>query len=164
MEKSMEGLRKLTELLAALRDKETGCPWFQSLKLETLKLPCVEETAEVVRAINELEASGDSTNLCEELGDLLTTTLLMIKLCEEENLFTLDDVATSANEKMIRRHPHVFAGEKYDSYEALVARYKEIKRREKEGRNPSSVPLFNAFEEVKKLLDNAKERKLRDLP
>ena len=64
MEKSMEGLRKLTELLAALRDKETGCPWFQSLKLETLKLPCVEETAEVVRAINELEASGDSANLC----------------------------------------------------------------------------------------------------
>ncbi|MGN0910182.1 MAG: MazG nucleotide pyrophosphohydrolase domain-containing protein [Thermoguttaceae bacterium] len=164
MEKSMEGLRKLRKILVALRDKETGCPWFQSLKLDALKLPCVEETAEVVCAINETKTSGDSTNLREELGDLLTTTLLMIELCEEENLFTLDDVVASANEKMIRRHPHVFAGEKYDSYEALVERYKEIKRREKEGREPSLVPLFDAFEEVKKLLDLAKERKLRDLP
>ncbi len=163
-ENSFTGLRKLAELLSALRDRESGCPWFRQQKLETLKLPCVEETAEVVCAINEKAASGDSTNLCEELGDLLTTTLFMIELCEEENLFTLDDVVSSANEKLIRRHPHVFAGEKFGSYEALVERYKEIKRREKEGRNSSPVPLFEAFEEVKTLIDRAKERKLRDLP
>lgn len=154
---------ELTRLVAALRDPATGCPWFKKQTRVSMKPECVEETAEVLAGIDVLEKTGQSDNLLEELGDLLLQVVLQARIAEEEGLFTLDDVVRGASAKLIRRHPHVFGGEKFPTYDALVARYREIKRDEKRGKEWIERDFLpRAFEEVKELVDVAIERKRRD--
>ena len=80
-------------------------------------------------------------------------------IAEEEGLFTFDDVAKIVSEKMIRRHPHVFAGVTYNSKEEQHAAWEELKKAEKEGKEWFADTLPEAFEEAKELIEKAKERK-----
>ena len=104
----MDQIDRLKAVVETLRS-ETGCPWDRAQTHASLKPPCIEEAAEVVCGVNILEATGDPANLREELGDLLLQVVFHAVLAEEEGYFTLEDVARAAAEKMIRRHPHVFA-------------------------------------------------------
>ena len=122
---AFDGLR---ETVARLRAAD-GCPWDRAQTHETLKPACVEEAAEVICGINILKETGKPDSLVEELGDLLLQVVMHAQIGEEEGLFSLTDVIDCVNEKMIRRHPHVF-GEK--SIEAIR------KLREKRG-NPSAA-------------------------
>lgn len=122
---AFDGLR---ETVARLRAAD-GCPWDRAQTHETLKPACVEEAAEVICGINILKETGKPDSLVEELGDLLLQVVMHAQIGEEEGLFSLTDVIDCVNEKMIRRHPHVF-GEK--SLEAIR------KLREKRG-NPSAA-------------------------
>lgn len=89
-----------------------GCPWDRGQTHESLKSCLINETAEVMGAIDVLSETGYSENLCEELGDLLLLVVLQSRIAEEEGLFTIEDVIRSSSEKMLRRHPHVFGPEK----------------------------------------------------
>ena len=80
-------------------------------------------------------------------------------LAEEEGLFTLEDVAKTAADKMVRRHPHLFGGAKYSSEAEKDAAWEEIKRAEKEGRKWQEPYLAAAMEEAKELIDVAERRK-----
>ncbi len=123
---SMEELR---EIIHELRG-EGGCPWDRTLSYETLKPYIAEETAEVQAAVD----SGDKENLCEELGDVLLHLLLFSDMAEADGYFTFDDVVSGIAGKMIRRHPHVFAGEKADTPEEALAIWKRVKAEEKAAR------------------------------
>lgn len=97
-------LQRLLDIIAQLRGPE-GCPWDRAQTKETLRPYLLEETYEVLDAID----GNNPAELCEELGDLLLQIVLLARLHEEPGLFAFADVCTGICEKLIRRHPHVFS-------------------------------------------------------
>jgi ATP diphosphatase len=97
-------LRRLLEIMAALRDPATGCPWDKTQTFATIAPYTIEEAYEVADAI----ADRDFAALPDELGDLLFQVVYHARMAEEAGLFAFGDVAKSISDKMIRRHPHVF--------------------------------------------------------
>lgn len=124
------------EIIKALRDPETGCPWDRVQTHESLKPCMIHEMTEAVAAVELLRETGDSDNLCEELGDVLLQVVLQSQIAEEEGLFSLDDVIQKAGEKMIRRHPHVFSADAVAEKEEVPGRWEAIKKKEKQGKAP----------------------------
>jgi tetrapyrrole methylase family protein/MazG family protein/ATP diphosphatase len=98
-------LNRLLTVMQRLRDPETGCPWDIEQSFATIAPYTIEEAYEVADAISR----GDSEDLREELGDLLLQVVYHAQIASELGLFTFADVAEGISEKMIRRHPHVFA-------------------------------------------------------
>ena len=123
---SLPPLERLRAIVAALR-APGGCPWDREQTHSSLRAGLLEESYEVVAAID----SADDANLCEELGDLLLQVVFHAQIGTEDRRFDLDDVARGVSEKLVHRHPHVF-GEAHcaDSTEVL-RRWDEIKRAEK---------------------------------
>lgn len=154
----MSQIERLKEVVQTLRG-EHGCAWDRAQTHGSLKPPCIEEAAEVICGINILEQTGDPANLKEELGDLLLQVVFHAVIAEEEGLFTLEDVAETAADKMVRRHPHVFSGVCYPSQEALREAWSEIKAQEKQGREWESDYLEPAMQEASALIEQAKRRK-----
>ena len=101
------GLPRLRAIMRALRDPETGCPWDIEQTFATIAPYTIEEAYEVADAI-EREAWDE---LKGELGDLLFQSVFHAQMAEEAGLFSLDDVADTMSDKMVTRHPHVFAAE-----------------------------------------------------
>ena len=154
----MSEIEQFVEIIRTLRG-ENGCPWDREQTHSSLKAPCIEEAAEVVCAVNIFEQTGSSDNLREELGDLLLQVVLHCQIAAEEGLFDFEDVARCVKEKMIRRHPHVFADESMETSSQVLKRWDEIKREEKAGKEWMDAELPSAFEEAKELIDKAKARK-----
>lgn len=119
----------LNELLAVIKKlrSETGCPWDRAQTHESLIPFLEEESAEVIDAIHE----ANSMHLKEELADLLLQILLHSEIASESGAFDFKDVMQSLQEKMIRRHPHVFAGKKYHSIAEQKADWQAIKQAER---------------------------------
>ncbi|MEO0879247.1 MAG: MazG family protein, partial [Pseudomonadota bacterium] len=92
--------------MARLRDPDGGCPWDLEQNFETIAPYTVEEAYEVVDAIQRSDLSG----LRDELGDLMFQAVFHARMAEEQGAFDFADVLASINDKMVRRHPHVFAG------------------------------------------------------
>lgn len=126
-------LEEFKEIIQQLRS-EDGCPWDRIQTHETLRSCMLEEAAEVNAAIRILQQTGDSENLCEELGDVLLQVVMHSQIAQETGEFTLDDVISVVSEKMIRRHPHVFGQGQADNPEQVVKNWEEIKKQEKEGK------------------------------
>ena len=97
-------IERLIEIMAALRQPETGCPWDIVQTFETIKPYTIEEAYEVADAIER----NDMDDLCEELGDLLLQVVFHARMAEEQHAFAFGDVVEAITAKMIRRHPHVF--------------------------------------------------------
>lgn len=120
-------INRLLDIMAALRQPETGCPWDIVQTFETIKPYTIEEAYEVADAIER----KDPDDLCEELGDLLLQVVFHARIAEEEGLFSFGDVVEAITRKMIRRHPHVFARSDADTPEAVKAQWDTIKQQEK---------------------------------
>lgn len=123
-----DGLRSMQSLVrtvATLRG-ERGCPWDRAQTHSSLRPYVVEEAYEVVAAID----SGDMNKLKEELGDLLLQVVLHAQLASEQGTFGIQDVIEAINQKMIRRHPHVFGDAKARTPQEVVVRWNELKREE----------------------------------
>jgi XTP/dITP diphosphohydrolase len=121
----------LLEFLAVMRRLRAECPWKAEQTHESLQRYLLEETAEVVEAID----SGDDDHLREELGDLLLQVYFHAVVAEERGAFTLDDVARGITEKMHRRNPHVFgpdAGTTTLTAAEVDAQWQRIKAQEKQ--------------------------------
>jgi nucleoside triphosphate diphosphatase len=99
-------LAALLELMARLRDPEHGCPWDREQTFATIAPYTLEEAYEVADAIGR----DDRAQLREELGDLLFQVVFHARMAEERGWFNFADVATGIREKLVRRHPHLFAG------------------------------------------------------
>ncbi len=120
-----ELFESLVEIIATLRG-ENGCPWDREQTHSSLKSTLIEETYETVEAID----SGDPDKLKEELGDLLLNIMLQAQIAAESQDFDIYDVIETLTEKLIRRHPHVFADVQADNAEDVVKNWEAIKRQE----------------------------------
>ncbi|HLO10636.1 MAG TPA: nucleoside triphosphate pyrophosphohydrolase [Pseudoneobacillus sp.] len=116
----------LREIIAELRGPN-GCPWDKKQTHESLKKYLIEETFEVIEAIN----NDEDDNLVEELGDVLLQIMLHAQIGEDEGFFTINDVIETLSNKMVRRHPHVFGNEKALNADEVVTIWEDIKKREK---------------------------------
>ena len=127
-----------------LRDPVDGCPWDNAQTHESLRPHLLEETYEVLEAI----ASGDSAELCEELGDLMMQVVLHAKLAEQDGAFTLDDVSESIRAKLVRRHPHVFGDGTANTPKLVEGAWERLKARERPNREsvldgvPKTLPAL----------------------
>jgi MazG family protein len=120
-------ISRLRDVVARLRAPVGGCPWDLEQTHRTLRAALIEESYELLAAID----AGDDENLREELGDLLLHVVMHAQIAAERGAFDFDAVATGIAEKMVRRHPHVFGTESASDSDAVLLRWEEIKRREK---------------------------------
>ncbi|UFJ40545.1 nucleoside triphosphate pyrophosphohydrolase [Brevibacillus humidisoli] len=116
----------LKEIIAILRSPE-GCPWDREQTHRSIRKNLIEETYEVLEAIDD----DDPDAMCEELGDLLLQIMLHSQMAAEDGYFTVDDVIAGLNEKLIRRHPHVFGEQQAEDADQAFAGWQEIKAAEK---------------------------------
>ena len=120
----IEDLRNIMEQLRS----ENGCNWDKQQTFESLVPYAIEEAHEVAEAVN----SKNYSHLCEELGDLLLQVVFHAQIAQEQQLFSFDDVVNSISQKMIRRHPHVFAEQTELSPEQVSEQWATIKAQEKQ--------------------------------
>ena len=120
-------IEMLLAIMAALRDKENGCPWDVAQSFASIAPYTIEEAYEVADAI----AQGDMGELREELGDLLLQVVFHAQMGREAGLFDFGDVVAAITEKLIRRHPHVFGATRGAKLEEVNAAWERIKREEK---------------------------------
>lgn len=130
----------LVQIIESLR-APNGCPWDREQTHKSIRNEFIEETYEAVDAIDR----GNSTDLCEELGDVLLQVLMHAQMSSEEKEFDITDVIDGIARKMVLRHPHVFGTVKADTTEKVLENWDKIKREEKHqltvGDTLSSVPM-----------------------
>ncbi|HZK44258.1 MAG TPA: nucleoside triphosphate pyrophosphohydrolase [Syntrophomonadaceae bacterium] len=130
-------MQKLQDVMDKLLG-ENGCPWDREQTHETLTRHVIEETYEVVEAIQE----GDMDKLREELGDLLFQVVFHAALAEREGHFNLDDVIHTISEKMINRHPHVFGDMDLKTSDDVMEKWEGFKKQEGKKHLLEGIPKF----------------------
>ena len=140
----MSGIERLHEIMTRLRDPETGCPWDKVQTLETLKPCLLEETYELLSAMDKPE---DKANYVEELGDVLLQIMFQSVMAEQEGRFTFDDVANAISDKLVHRHPHVFGDVEAKDPATVLKNWEHIKQLEhkKEARHSALDGVPNAL-------------------
>ena len=148
-----DALNRLREVMAELR---SSCPWDMRQTHQSLLPHLIEETAEVVDAVER----GTDDDLREELGDVLMQVYFHARIAEEQGRFSIDDVADGISDKLVHRHPHVFAGE--DVPDDMSATWERRKRAEK-GRSSSleGIPdALNALAKAQKTVSRARSHEV----
>ncbi len=143
---------------------ENGCPWDKAQTHKSLQKYFIEETYEVIDAID----NNNSQNLCEELGDVLFQVIFHSELAERENLFLFEDVVDGITRKMIMRHPHVFSKNSIKTTEEINSKWESIKKQEKGYKSnmeivrsiPKSLPALMRSE---KTISKAEKTELESL-
>ncbi len=141
MDGKLEAFGRLLEIMDELRVK---CPWDKEQTLESLKTMTIEEVYELADAIDR----KDLQDIKKELGDLMLHLVFYSKIGSEKKAFDIEDVLTGINEKLIYRHPHVFANVKADNPDEVAENWEELKLKEKGGNSsvlggiPSSLPAL----------------------
>lgn len=121
---------RLLALMADLRDPDGGCPWDLQQDFSSIAPYTIEEAYEVAEAIDR----GDLHDLRDELGDLLLQVAFHAQMASEQGLFGFEDVAQAITEKMVRRHPHVYAQTRADDAGQVLGNWEAIKRAERQAR------------------------------
>ena len=117
----------LVNIITRLRSPE-GCPWDREQTHSSLREYLVEECYEVLGALDE----GDSDDLCDELGDLMLQLVLHAQIAAEDGEFSIGDVITGLNNKLIRRHPHIFGTEKVMDADEVAQNWEALKQEERD--------------------------------
>lgn len=129
---SRRSFEDLVKLMTTLRGPD-GCPWDRKQTLPDLKPYVIEEAYEVVDAIDR----DDREALLEEVGDLLLEAVFIAEITREEGTFDVFDSITAIHDKLVRRHPHVFAGAKADDAEQVLVNWEKLKSDERKAENKS---------------------------
>ncbi|MGH8211070.1 MAG: nucleoside triphosphate pyrophosphohydrolase, partial [Steroidobacteraceae bacterium] len=127
MSEAESAVSALLELMRKLRDPESGCPWDQKQTFASVAPYTIEEAYEVADAIER----GDRGQLRDELGDLLFQVVFHAQLAQERGWFDFAQVASAIHDKLVRRHPHVFAGKSVSDDAELSHNWEEQKARER---------------------------------
>jgi len=139
----------LVEIMTRLRS-EGGCPWDREQTLESLRSFLLEETYEVLDALDH----GNEADHCEELGDLLLQIVFQSEIRRESGTFDVAAVANAISDKLVRRHPHVFSGVEVQDADEVVRHWDAIKAAEKRGRTskldgvPRALPALARAERL----------------
>jgi MazG family protein len=132
----MSAIEELRHTIARLRGPG-GCPWDQEQTHQSLTRCLIDECSELLDTIDRL----DLPHMREELGDVLIQVIFHAQLAEEAGHFNLEDVAREVNEKLVRRHPHVFGDGHLDTSEQVLVQWEAIKAKEKKA-GPAKSGLF----------------------
>lgn len=144
----MQAIQQLIEIMQQLRKPDSGCPWDLEQNFQTLIPYTLEEAYEVADAI-EREHLAD---LKSELGDLLFQIIFYSQLASEQEAFNFNDVVTAINEKLTRRHPHVFANEKISNAKEQTKAWEAIKKQERELKSANNESLVSILDDVSRTL------------
>ena len=125
-EKTLESFDKLLTIMDELREK---CPWDRKQTFETLRHLTIEETYELADAIIE----NDDSEIKKEIGDLLLHIVFYAKIGSEKGSFDIKDVVDRLNEKLIRRHPHIYGEVRADNAQQVMENWEQIKLKENNG-------------------------------
>lgn len=137
---STDALNRLNDVIERLIAPD-GCSWDREQTPESLADYVIEESHELVEAIR----SGNTQDVCEELGDVAFLLLFLSRLYAQKKAFTLDTALTLSAEKMIRRHPHVFGDTTFESRDAQLRAWESIKRAEKQEADAPPVGVFDSL-------------------
>lgn len=138
-------------IIQQLRNPRTGCPWDRAQTHESLKRYLIEESYEVLDAIEQSPQA-----LCEELGDLLLQVGLHAQIATDNGTFTIDDVLTAISDKLVERHPHVFGSAEAATADEVVTQWEEIKRQKKPAEQgvlasiPRALPALMRAQKISK--------------
>ncbi len=141
MNDKQQSFDRLLSIMDELREK---CPWDREQTLESLRSNTIEETYELVDAINSM----DIPNIKKELGDILLHVVFYSKIASEKEWFGISDVVNALCDKLIYRHPHVFGKEEVDNAAQVIRNWEELKLKEKDGNQsvlsgvPSALPAL----------------------
>ena len=133
----MSAIEDLIKTVAALREPDTGCPWDIEQDHQSIAECLVDECCELLQTIDRL----DLDHMQEELGDVLLQVVMHAQMAHEAGHFDFDSVCHVVNEKLIRRHPHVFGKDSLNSSEAVLVQWDEIKSAERK-RGPTQSGIF----------------------
>ncbi|WP_119468170.1 nucleoside triphosphate pyrophosphohydrolase [Vibrio cholerae] len=133
-------IEQLEQIMRRLRDPEQGCPWDKEQTFDTIAPYTIEETFEVVDAITQ----RDWPNLREELGDLLFQVIFYSQMAKEQGLFEFRDVVETVNEKLTRRHPHVFGDATFENDAQIHANWEAEKAKEKAQAGKSEQSILDS--------------------
>ncbi len=120
-------IQQLLQLMARLRDREHGCPWDVQQTFASIAPYTIEEAYEVADAIDRNDLAG----LRDELGDLLLQVVFHAQMAAEQGAFGFADVVATLSDKLVRRHPHVFAAQQVPDAQAVSVNWEQIKREER---------------------------------
>lgn len=122
----MSEIKRLTEITDQLLGPQ-GCPWDREQTLKSLRPCIIEEACELIEAID----LNDQHQILEELGDFFFVAFFLCKVAEKEKHCDMKDVLKELNDKLVRRHPHVFGNTEANTSEAVLKQWSEIKQKEK---------------------------------
>lgn len=137
-------LEKLYARLKSLRDPENGCPWDKAQTWESLKSPLLEECYELFYAVD----NGDIENLKEELGDLYLVLSMITLIAEERKEFSLSEVLEGIEQKIVRRHPHVFGDSKAENIDEVKRIWQAEKDKEGAKKEGDLTPTEDDFKDL----------------
>jgi tetrapyrrole methylase family protein / MazG family protein len=142
---------------------EKGCEWDKKQTFDSLKLCFIEEAYELIDAVDE----KDNLNILEELGDLLYLVVFFSKIAQKKDIFNLDQVIKNISEKLIRRHPHIFADKQVKNVDEILQNWEEIKKTEdshKKRKNLfDNIPKsMSALMKAQKIISILKQKKIID--
>jgi len=137
---------RLCEIMKRLRDPQSGCPWDIKQDFDTIAPYTIEEAYEVADAIQQ----NDSEKLCDELGDLLLQVVFHAQIATDRNLFNFDDVARGVSEKMIRRHPHIFADITASTEDEVRKNWEQIKAEERAANHQDALSPLSLMDDIPK--------------
>ena len=143
---------RLVDIMARLR-APGGCPWDREQSLDSLRQYLVEETYEVLDAIEARDYPG----LAEELGDLILQPVFQAQLAAEAGHFTISDSLDAIVEKLIRRHPHIFGEGEAHTADDVKRKWDEIKAGEKKAKGEAPKPLLHAVSRAQPALSEAQD-------
>lgn len=132
-------MQDLLALMQQLRDPEHGCPWDKKQTLQSLTAYTIEEAYEVVDSIEQNDLAG----LKSELGDLLFQVVFYAQLAQEQGLFNFQDVVSTISEKLVRRHPHVFADKTFADTAAVNANWEAEKAKERQEKDAQATSVLD---------------------
>lgn len=136
----MKELDDLLQTMVALRDPDTGCPWDRQQNNSTILPYTIEEVYELAEAI----AKENSSSIRDELGDLLFQIVFYAQMAKEDGQFSFADVANSINQKLKRRHPHVFRNDKVETSAQLSMSWETIKAQERAQSGKTDTGLLDS--------------------
>ena len=142
-----EKFDELIKVMARLR-APGGCPWDAEQTYASLSQYLLEECYETFDAIHEADATGDTTNLREELGDVLLQVVFHSTIAAEKGDFTIDEVTEGVTEKLILRHPHVFGEAELKTAHDVLSNWDELKRAQQKASGKVEKPKESILEDV----------------
>ena len=144
----MQSIEKLIDIMRALRDPKSGCPWDLEQDFQSLIPYTLEEAYEVADAIER----NNLNDIKSELGDLLFQIIFYSQLAKEQEVFDFNDIAQAVSEKLIRRHPHVFADAKVKNAKEQTKEWEKIKKHEREEKAGKDSTHLSILDDVSRIL------------